>query len=113
MHQNPENYSMIQNLKTLCHMGNNIDATPQPEAQVIQRPKQRFLSTEQAIKYFMDVYGVRIARATLYKKRSLEKGSFIGRRSPFGKLLFDPAEIDRYMMAEQAPAATQAEGGQS
>ena len=90
-----------------------IETTPQPTAQAIQRPRQRFLSTEQALQYIKDVYGVKVARATLYKKRSLEKGAFIGQRSPFGKLVFDPAEIDRYMMAGQPAAAVQTEGGQA
>ena len=89
-----------------------IETTPQPTAQAIQRPRQRFLSTEQALQYIKDVYGVKVARATLYKKRSLEKGAFIGQRSPFGKLVFDPAEIDRYMMAGQPAAEDQTEGGQ-
>ncbi len=90
-----------------------IETTPQPTAQAIQRPRQRFLSTEQALQYIKDVYGVKVARATLYKKRSIEKGAFIGQRSPFGKLVFDPAEIDRYMMAGQPAAAVQTEGGQA
>ena len=90
-----------------------IETTPQPTAQAIQRPRQRFLSTEQALQYIKDVYGVKVARATLYKKRSLEKGAFIGQRSPFGKLVFDPIEIDRYMMAGQPAAADQTEGGQA
>lgn len=80
----------------------NILTSQQQATPVIQRPQQRFLSTEQALQYIRDVYGVSISRATLYKKRSLEKGAFIGKRSPFGKLLFDPAEIDRYMNGEQA-----------
>ena len=92
---------------------NNIESTSQQAAQGIQRPRQRFLSTEQALQYIKDVYGVQIARATLYKKRSLEKGAFIGQRSPFGKLVFDPAEIDRYMMAGQPVVADQSEGGQA
>ena len=86
--------------------------TPQPTVQGIQRPQQRFLSTDQALQYILDVYGVKVARATLYKKRSIEKGAFIGQRSPFGKLVFDPAEIDRYMMAGQPAAEDQTEGGQ-
>lgn len=90
-----------------------IETTPQPTAQAIQRPRQRFLSTEQALQYIKDVYGVKVARATLYKKRSLEKGAFIGQRSPFGKLVFDPIEIDRYMMAGQPAAADQTKGGQA
>jgi len=91
---------------------NTIEPRPQPAVQGIQRPQQRFLSTDQALQYILDVYGVKVARATLYKKRSIEKGAFIGRRSPFGKLVFDPAEIDRYMMAGQPAAEDQTEGGQ-
>ena len=90
-----------------------IEATPQPAAQGIQRPRQRFLSTDQALQYIKDVYGVRVARATLYKKRSIEKGAFIGQRSPFGKLVFDPAEIDRYMLTGSARAAVETEGGEA
>lgn len=93
---------------------NTIETAPQPAVQAIQRPRQRFLSKDQALQYILDVYGVKVARATLYKKRSLEKGAFIGQRSPFGKLVFDPAEIDRYMEtgSARAAAADQTEGGQ-
>jgi len=90
-----------------------IETTPQTAAQAIQRPRQRFLSTEQALQYIKDVYGVKVARATLYKKRSIEKGAFIGQRSPFGKLVFDPVEIDRYMLTGSARAAVETEGGQA
>jgi len=92
---------------------NNIETVPQPAAQGIQRPRQRYLSTDQAIQYILDVYGVKVARATLYKKRSLEKGAFIGQRSPFGKLVFDPVEIDRYMATGSARAAVQIDGGEA
>ena len=90
-----------------------IETTPQTAAQAIHRPRQRFLSTEQALQYIKDVYGVKVARATLYKKRSIEKGAFIGQRSPFGKLVFDPVEIDRYMLTGSARAAVETEGGQA
>jgi hypothetical protein len=65
--------------------------------------RTKFLSTEGAIDYIKDIYGIQIAKATLYKKRSLEKGAFIGHRSPFGKLVFDTKEIDRYMMSVRQP----------
>lgn len=71
---------------------------------VLQQRKQKTLSTEQAIHYFLEVYGLVIAKATLYKKRSLEPDTFPGRRSPFGRLVFDPAEIDRYMQTGNAHA---------
>ncbi|MEI6848109.1 MAG: hypothetical protein WCK32_08805 [Chlorobiaceae bacterium] len=50
-----------------------------------------------------------IARATLYKKRSLQKESFIGKRSPFGRLVFDPEQIDRYMHTGNAKETVQHE----
>jgi len=83
--------------------------TPQPAAQPIQRPRQKYLSTEQALQYIKEVYGVTIARATLYKKRSLQKESFIGKRSPFGRLVFDPEQIDRYMHTGNAKETVQHE----
>ena len=92
---------------------NTIETAPQPAVQAIQRPRQRYLSTDQALQYIFDVYGVKVARATLYKKRSLEKGAFIGQRSPFGKLVFDPVEIDRYMATGSARAAVQTDRGQA
>ncbi|MEI6848007.1 MAG: hypothetical protein WCK32_08260 [Chlorobiaceae bacterium] len=88
---------------------NTIETTPQPAVQPIQRPRQKYLSTEQALQYIKDVYGVQIARSTLYKKRSLEKEGFIGKRSPFGKLVFDPEQIDRYMQTGNARATVQHE----
>ena len=78
----------------------------------IQHRLQRTLSTEGAIQYFQEVHGLRIARATLYKKKSTQPDTFPGRRSPFGRLVFDPLEIDRYMMTGSARAAVQTEGGQ-
>ena len=77
--------------------------TPQLSPALQQR-QQKTLSTEQAIHYFLEVYGLVIAKATLYKKRSLEPDTFPGRRSPFGRLVFDPAEIDRYMQTGNAHA---------
>ena len=79
----------------------------------IQQRPQRTLSTEGAIQYFQEVHGLKIARATLYKKKSTQPETFPGRRSPFGRLVFDPAEIDRYMETGSARAAVQPEGGQA
>jgi hypothetical protein len=62
----------------------------------------KYLSTEGAIQYFQEVHGLKIARATLYKKHCTQPGTFPGRRSPFGKLVFDPVEIDRYMATGKA-----------
>ena len=73
--------------------------TPSIAQQEVPLSRSQYLSTEGAIQYIKDVYGIQIAKATLYKKRSLEKGAFIGHRSPFGKLVFDPKDIDRYMMS--------------
>ena len=80
--------------------------TPQA-APAIQHRQQKTLSTEGAIQYFKEVHGLDIARATLYKKKSTHKDTFPGKRSPFGKLVFDPEEIDRYMLTGNA----RAEGG--
>ena len=68
------------------------------------RWQQRTLNTEGAIQYFQEVHGLKVARATLYKRRSLEPKTFPGRRSPFGKLVFDPLEIDRFMATGDARA---------
>jgi len=87
--------------------------TPQQAAPAIQHRQQKTLSTEGAIQYFKEVHGLDIARATLYKKKSTHKDSFPGRRSPFGKLVFDPAEIDRYMLTGNAREAVQIDGGQA
>lgn len=81
----------------------------QQVASVIQ---QKTLSTEGAVQYFQDVHGLKIAKATLYKKKSTQPETFPGRRSPFGRLVFDPVEIDRYMLTGSARAAVQTEGGQ-
>ena len=64
--------------------------------------KRKTLSTEGAIQYWFDVYGLKIARGTIYKKKSTHKDTFPGKRSPFGKLVFDPVEIDRYMLTGSA-----------
>ncbi len=80
--------------------------TPQQPAPATHHRQQRTLSTDQAIHYFLEVYGLVIAKATLYKKRSLEPRTFPGRRSPFGRLVFDPAEIDRYMQTGNAHTST-------
>ncbi|MFZ4525661.1 MAG: hypothetical protein ACOYOE_08960 [Chlorobium sp.] len=82
---------------------------PQQVAPAIQRHQQRFLSTDQALQYIKDVYGITVAKATLYKKRSVEKGAFIGQRSPFGKLVFSPAEIDLYLATGSARETVQHE----
>ena len=79
-----------------------IETSTQQASPTIHTNRQRYLSTDQALQYIFDVYGIRIARATLYKKRSLEKGAFIGQRSPFGKLLFTTEEIDRYVLTGNA-----------
>jgi hypothetical protein len=81
------------------------ETSTQQAIPAIQTNRQRYLSTDQALQYIFDVYGIRIARATLYKKRSLEKGAFIGQRSPFGRLLFTTEEIDAYMTGQ--PATTE------
>ncbi len=86
--------------------------TSQLSPAIQQRP-QRTLSTEGAIQYFQEVHGLKIARATLYKKKCTQPDTFPGRRSPFGRLVFDPLEIDRYMMTGSARAAVQTEGGQA
>jgi hypothetical protein len=76
--------------------------TTQQAAPAIQQREQKTLSTEGAIQYWLDVHGLKIARATLYKKKSTQPDTFPGRRSPFGKLVFDPIEIDRYMATGKA-----------
>ncbi len=86
--------------------------TPQA-APAIQHRQQKTLSTEGAIQYFQEVHGLKIARATLYKKKSTQPDTFPGRRSPFGKLVFDPAEIDRYMATGSAHEAVQTVEGQA
>ncbi len=73
----------------------------------IQHRQQKTLSTEGAIQYFQEVHGLKIARATLYKKKSTQPDTFPGRRSPFGRLVFDPAEIDRWMKTGSAHEAVQ------
>ncbi|TLU54252.1 MAG: hypothetical protein FDX18_11440 [Chlorobium sp.] len=80
------------------------ETNPPQLSPVLQQRQQKTLSTEQAIHYFFEVYGLVIAKATLYKKRCLEPDTFPGRRSPFGRLVFDPAEIDRYMQTGNAHA---------
>ena len=79
----------------------------------IQQMPQRTLSTEGAIQYFQEVYGLKVAKATLYKKKCTQPDTFPGRRSPFGRLVFDPAEIDRWMKTGSAHEAVQTEGGQA
>jgi len=88
--------------------------TPHQAAPAIQQRQQKTLSTEGAIQYFQEVHGLKIAKATLYKKHCTQPDTFPGRRSPFGKLVFDPVEIDRYMAtgSARAAAADQTEGGQ-
>ena len=83
--------------------------TTQQAAPAIQQRQQKTLSTEGAIQYFQHVHGLKIARATLYKKKSTHPDTFPGRRSPFGRLVFDPAEIDRYMQTGNARATVQHE----
>ncbi|MCX6179037.1 MAG: hypothetical protein NT163_06705 [Chlorobiales bacterium] len=87
--------------------------TPHQAAPAIQQRQQKTLSTEGAILYFQEVHGLKIARATLYKKKSTQPDTFPGRRSPFGKLVFDPVEIDRYMLTGSARAAVETEGGRA
>jgi len=87
--------------------------TTQQAAPAIQQRQQKTLSTEGAIQYFQEVHGLKIARATLYKKKSTQPDTFPGRRSPFGRLVFDPAEIDRYMLTGSAREAVQTERGQA
>ncbi len=83
----------------------------QQTAPAIQPRQQKTLSTEGAIQYFREVHGLTIARRTLYKKHCTQPDTFPGRRSPFGKLVFDPVEIDRYMLTGSARAADQTDGG--
>jgi len=90
---------------------NNIEPPQLPSA--IQRREQKTLSTEGAIQYFEQVHGLKIAKATLYKKKSTQPDTFPGRRSPFGRLVFSPEEIDLYMLTGSARAAVQAEGVQA
>ncbi len=87
--------------------------TPHQVAPAIPYWRQRTLSVDGAIKYFKDVHGLDIAKATLYKKRSTQPDTFPGRRSPFGKLVFSPAEIDLYMETGSARAAVETAGGQA
>ena len=87
--------------------------TPHQAAPAIQQRQQKTLSTEGAIQYFQEVYGLKIAKATLYKKHCTQPDTFPGRRSPFGKLVFDPVEIDRYMATGSARAAVQIDGGEA
>ena len=91
----------------------NTIETPQQAASAIQQRQQKTLSTEGAIQYFQEVHGLKIARATLYKKKCTQPDTFPGRRSPFGRLVFDPVEIDRFMATGSARAAVQAEGVQA
>ena len=76
----------------------------------IQPRQQKHLSTEGAILYFQEVHGLRIARATLYKKKSTQPDTFPGKRSPFGRLVFSPEEIDRYMLTGSAHEAVETKG---
>ena len=85
--------------------------TTKQAAPAIQLRQQKTLSTEGAIQYFQEVHGLKIARATLYKKKSTQPDTFPGRRSPFGKLVFDPVEIDRYMLTGSARATVETEEG--
>lgn len=94
-------------------MTTTIETTTHQAAPAIQHRQQKTLSTEGAIQYFKEVHGLDIARATLYKKKSTHKDTFPGRRSPFGKLVFDPVEIDRYMLTGSAREAVQTDGGQA
>lgn len=86
----------------------NTIETPQLSPAIQQR-QQKTLSTEGAIQYFEHVHGLKIARATLYKKKSTQPETFPGRRSPFGRLVFSPEEIDLYMATGSARAAVQDE----
>jgi len=90
----------------------NTTETPQLSPALQQR-QQKTLSIQGAIQYFKEVHGLDIARATLYKKKSTHKDTFPGRRSPFGKLVFDPEEIDRYMLTGNARAAVETDGGEA
>ncbi len=93
---------------------NSIETpTTQQAAPAIQQRQQKTLSTEGAIQYFQDVHGLKIARATLYKKKSTQPDTFPGRRSPFGRLVFDPIEIDRFMATGSARATVETDGGQA
>jgi len=69
--------------------------------------QKRTLSIDEAIQYLREVHGLRVARSTIWKKRSTHKETFIGRRSPFGKLIFTPEEIDRYVATGDARATTE------
>jgi hypothetical protein len=91
---------------------NSIETTQQA-APALQRREQKNLSTQGAIDYFEQVHGLKIARATLYKKHCTQPDTFPGRRSPFGKLVFDPAAIDRYMLTGSAREAGEVERGQA
>ncbi len=79
----------------------------------IQQWQQKTLSTEGAIEYFKKVHGLQIAKRTLYKKHCTQPNTFPGRRSPFGRLVFSPEEIDLYMKTGSARAAVQHEEGQA
>ena len=81
-------------------------------APAIHQRQQKTLSTEGAIQYFEEVHGLKIARATLYKKKSIQPDTFPGRRSPFGRLVFSPEEIDRYMLTGSAREAVETDEGQ-
>ena len=94
-------------------MGRRRKITTQQAAPAIQQRQQKTLSTEGAIQYFQDVHGLKIARATLYKKKSTQPDTFPGRRSPFGRLVFDPIEIDRFMATGSARATVETDGGQA
>lgn len=79
----------------------------------VKTHQQKTLSAEGARSYWKEVYGLDVALKTIYKKRSTHPDTFPGRRSPFGKLVFDPVEIDRYMLTGSAHEAVQPEGGQA
>ena len=92
---------------------NSIETpTTQQATPAIQRRDQKALSTDGVIKYFFEVWGLKIAKATVYKKHCTQPGIFPGRRSGFGKLIFDPAEVDCYWLTESAREAVRIDGGQ-
>ncbi len=91
----------------------NTIETPQQAASAIQQRQQKTLSTDGVIQYLFEVWGLKIAKATIYKKKSTQPDTFPGRRSAFGKLVFDPAEVDRYMLTGSAREAVETEGGQA
>jgi len=80
---------------------NTIDTTQPATLQ------QRTLSIDGAIEYFLNVHGLKVAKRTIWKKRSTHAETFPGRRSPFGKLVFTTEEIDRYMQTGDARATVE------